>query len=100
MQHIFIVVLATLLAGAAAAQSDGRPKPTESGSKVPPVQYRSAFDGYQPFAEQELRNWRRANEEVRAAGGHAGHKPGQGAAKATAKPQPEAPAHSGHGAHK
>ena len=98
MRQIFVVVLAMLIAGTAAAQSHGRTKPADAGSKVPPVQYRSAFDGYQPFAEQELRNWRRSNEEVGAAGGHAGHKPGQGPGKATSKPQPGAPAPSGDGA--
>ena len=35
------------------------------------MEYRSAFADYKPFADQELANWRRANDEVGAAGGHA-----------------------------
>jgi hypothetical protein len=76
-------------------------------AKVPPVEFRSAFEGYKPFADQEMGDWRKANEEVGAAGGHAGHRPGQGAGTQTSKPQPGsakksegAPADQGHGGHK
>ena len=35
--------------------------------------FQSAFKGYRPFnAEEPLKDWRAANEEVRAAGGHVG----------------------------
>ena len=35
--------------------------------------YRSAFTDYRPFdADAPAKDWREANEEVRAAGGHAG----------------------------
>ena len=35
--------------------------------------YRSPFAGYRPFnADEPLKDWRRANDEVREAGGHAG----------------------------
>ena len=69
---------------AALAPGERRPDPVEPKVKVPPVEYRSALEGYRPFAEQERRDWRKANEEVREA----------------AKPQPGAPAHKGHGGHK
>jgi len=68
------------LAGAAAAQSEGRVTVLDPRAKVPPVEYRSALEGYRPFTEAELRDWRKANEEVGAAGGHAGQQ--------TPKPQP------------
>jgi len=81
---------------------------------VPPVEFRSAFDGYRPYADPDLRDWRRSNEEVGAAGGHAGRRSGQGAGNESSKPQPGnperssapaeksegAPAHQGHGGHK
>jgi hypothetical protein len=91
-----------VLAGAAAAQTDGRANPLDAAAKAPPVEYRSAFEGYRRFAEQELASWRRANEEVGAAGGHAGHRAGQGPGKQTSKPQPGKPESSGetHGGHK
>lgn len=63
--------------------------------------FRSAFEGYQPFADAQPMPWRAANETVRARGGwkayareaaepapaatpdpHAGHAPPQPAAKA------------------
>ena len=114
MRIIFVAVPALLFAGLAVAQSDGRSDPREPGAKVPPVEFRSAFEGYRPFAEQDLRDWRKSNEEVGAAGGHAGHRPGQGPEKPTSKPQPGkaessggsaeksegAPARQGHGGHK
>ncbi len=114
MRIIFNAVPALLLAGTAAAQGDSRAAALDPRAKVPPVEYRSAFDGYRPFAEPEARDWRGANEEVGAAGGHAGHRPGQGPGRQTSKPQPGkpesaggqtektegAPAHEGRGAHK
>jgi len=73
MQKIFAVVPALVLAGCAATQNEPRPDPLDSGANVPPVEFRSAFADYRPFAEQEMQDWRQANEAVREAGGHAGH---------------------------
>jgi hypothetical protein len=73
MRIFFFAVPALLLAGCS-AQGDVRPGPIEPGSRTPAVTYSSAFDGYQPFAEQEMQDWRKANEEVGAAGGHGAHK--------------------------
>ena len=94
MRIIVFAVPALLFAGAAAAQDAGRTNPLDPQAKAPPVEFRSAFDGYRPFVEQERRDWREANEEVGAAGGHAGHRPGQGAG-AVEKPQGE-PSHGDH----
>jgi hypothetical protein len=99
MRFLFAALPALLFAGMAVAQGNGRSDPRDSRVKVAPVEYRSAFEGYRPFAEQELRDWRKSNEEVGAAGGHAGHKPGQDAGKETSKPQPGAPETSGHQGH-
>lgn len=98
MRIILVVVPALLFAGEAAAQK-AAPDPRETGAKVPPVEYRSALEGYRPYAESELRDWRKSNEEV-GAGGHAGDKPGQGPGAHTSKPQPGKPATSGHEGHK
>ena len=103
MHRALFSLPALLLAGAAVAQNAERPNALDPRAKTPPLQYQSAFDGYRPFAEQELRDWRRANDAVRDAGGHAGHQPGQGAGQPASKPQPGTPegsGHQGHGAHK
>jgi hypothetical protein len=95
MRGLFAAWPALAVAGLAAAQGDGRPDPRDPRAKAPPVEYRSAFEGYRPFADAELRDWRRSNEEVGAAGGHAGHQPAPGPGKPAAKPQP-----GQHGEHK
>lgn len=98
MRIFFVAAPALLFAGIAVAQGDGRPDPLDPRAKVPPVEFRSAFEGYRPYADQELRDWRKSNEEVGTAGGHGGaHRPGQSAGK-TSKPQPGKP--EGHGGHK
>lgn len=86
----FVLFLpALVIAGAAAAQGADRPSPKDPKAKVPAVEYRSAFEGYRRFADQDLGDWRKANEEVGAAGGHAGHRPGHGAGDKTSKRRPE-----------
>jgi hypothetical protein len=94
---LFLPVL--IVAGSVAAQSAERPNPTDPKAKVPPIEYRSAFEGYRPFTDQEAGDWRRANEEVGAAGGHAGPRPGQGPGEPTSKPKP-GQADKKHGGHK
>jgi hypothetical protein len=101
MRTIYVVVQAFLFAGMAIAQGDGRSDPRDAEAKAPPVEFRSAFEGYRPFADQNLRDWRKSNQEVGATGGHAGHRPGQGPGAETSKPQPGKPESSGgHGGHK
>ena len=88
MQKLWVVP-ALLFAGCAAAQGDGRANPLDPGVKAAAVQYRSAFEGYQPFADRELSDWRKANAAVGAAG------------QKTPKPAPAGVgAHKGHGGHK
>ena len=74
MPKTFLVVPALLLAGCAATQNQGGPDVTDSRAQVPAVEFRTAFDGYRPFAEEEQRDWRQANDEVGAAGAHGAHK--------------------------
>jgi hypothetical protein len=100
MRIRFLVLPALLLAGAAAAQSAGRMNPADPQASVPPVEYRSAFEGYRPFAEEDLRDWRKSNDAVGAAGGHAGHRPGQGPGQQAPKPQAGKPESSGGPAQK
>jgi hypothetical protein len=97
MRLMFLAVPVLLFAGAAAAQQDGRLDPRDPRAKAPPVEYRSALEGYRPYAEPEPRDWRKSNEEV---GSHAGQRPGQGEGAHTSKPQPSTPAPQGHGDHK
>jgi len=100
MPIAFLVLPALLLAGAASAQSGGRTNPADPRAIVPPVEYRSAFEGYRPFVEEDLRDWRKSNEEVGAAGGHAGHRPGQSPGHHAPKAQGSKPESSGGTAQK
>jgi len=85
MRITLLAVPALLFAGVAVAQGDGRSDPRDPKAKVPPVEFRSAFEGYRPHAEQDLRDWRKSNQEVgktskpqagkpESSGGHGGHK--------------------------
>ena len=78
MRIILAVVPFMGLAACASDRAAAPPNAEAAQTAVPPVEYRSAFADYKPFTDQELANWRKANDEVGAAGGHAGHKPGQG----------------------
>ena len=91
MHKSILFLLAVCAAGTVAAQ-EGLRDPRDPKAQAPRVEYRSSFEGYRRFAaDQDLANWRRANEEVGAAGGHSGHRPGQGPGRETAKPQPGKP---------
>ena len=79
MRTILGAVPALLFVGMAVAQSDGRSDPRDAKAKAPPVEFRSAFEGYRPYAEPELRDWRKSNADVEAA------------AKPAPKPQPDKP---------
>jgi predicted small secreted protein len=74
MRLLLLAAPALLLAGCSTVEGDGRRDPRDAGAKAPAVEFRSAFEGYRPFVEQEMQDWRRANEEVGAAGGHGAHK--------------------------
>jgi hypothetical protein len=94
----YFAVPALLLAGVATAQDGGRPDPTDPRASVPPVEFRSAFEGYRRYADQPLRDWRKSNDEVGAAGAHGAHRPAQspGVPPAGSKPAPVDQGHRGH----
>jgi hypothetical protein len=62
MKRISFAVLA-LAAGATHAEQHP-PSPLDAKAKAPAVRYRSAFEGYRPYAEQERADWRKANDAV------------------------------------
>lgn len=88
---------AALCAAAAAANAQaGKDEPL----------YRSALDGYRSWrADEQLADWKRANDEMKGLGGHAGHLRGAprapGSKPVPAKPlqQDKPAAAGGHGAH-
>lgn len=73
MQRAIFIALAALAAGAAAAQEPPRRDPTDPRAKVPPLEYRSAFAGYERRGEDKLAPWRESNDAVKGGGGHEGH---------------------------
>ena len=94
MRKAAFVALA-LVAGAAAAQDVRQPDPRDPSATVPRIAYRSAFEDYRPLAEPQARNWRKANEEVGAAGGHKDQAATPGAREDRRQSAP-ANAHRGH----
>jgi hypothetical protein len=86
MKIAMLLLLAAAAGGAAFAQSGDANDARAPAAKVPPLTYRSAFDEYRPYREQELASWREVNEEVARVGGHAGVvKAGENAAKPQAE---------------
>ena len=87
-----ILLLLALSLGHTLPVLAGEAKPTDPAAATPAVAYQSTFEGYRPFREEPIANWRALNAEVGAVGGHVGimggaggH--GAGAAKpAAAKP--------------
>lgn len=70
MTKAILFAAAALALAACAGPHPELPVPGEAQRAAGPLQYDSAFDGYRPFAEQGLANWRKANEDVGMAGGH------------------------------
>lgn len=100
MRRSIFIALAALAAGTAVAQETRQPDPTDPRAKVPGVEYRSAFAGYRPLAEEKVTPWGEANEAVKEGGGeHEGHAPGASAQpkpKPAPKPPPAGAEHRGH----
>lgn len=73
MKRAIVLLLSACAGGTAFAQSEGRKDPAKpEASRVPAVTYRSAFEGYQPYRDQEVAPWREVNDEVARIGGHIG----------------------------
>jgi len=83
-----LAVAATL-----AAQHD----PADPAAAVAPLAVESVFRDYRPYHEPAQVDWRKANEEVRRLGGHAGHVPGSASSPEPAKA--ERPLDSSHAEH-
>ncbi len=47
-------------------------RPSDPAASAPSANYRSAFEGYRPFREEPIADWKALNAEVGAAGGHIG----------------------------
>ena len=86
--------------------------PADPAAPAPAATYQSAFEGYQPYRDEPIKDWRAVNDEVarigghigifRSSGGHAGPVPAAGAPAAAAPPAgdpPRAPAPSSQHAH-
>lgn len=84
----WLAVLTALASSAAMAQS----LPASSGSPTPSglPAYKSAFEGYRPFADEKATSWRQANETVYDRGGW------QAYAKSASMDSDAKPGHSGH----
>ena len=72
MKKLLLYGLAASVAGCAAAPEPARPNPSDPKAAAPATTYRSAFEGYTAFRDQEPADWRQLNEEVDKAGGHVG----------------------------
>ena len=79
------LLLAGVCLGYALPAFAAEPQPTDPAGSAPPVAYRSTFEGYRPFREEPIVDWRKLNADVGAAGGHIGIMGGAGG-------------HAGHGA--
>jgi hypothetical protein len=88
-------LMAAALACAAAADAQTPAQSTgERAVSAPP--YRSAYEGYRPYADEPAAPWREVNDTVGRVGGHIGVLRAE-AADATSKP--ETPKEQGHDAH-
>ncbi|HEX6319807.1 MAG TPA: hypothetical protein VFZ84_13190 [Burkholderiales bacterium] len=70
-----LALLALFAGGTAFAQSEGAKDnegPAKTDALVPRVTYRSAFEGYRSYREQQVAPWKEVNEEVARVGGHMG----------------------------
>ena len=81
------ILLSSAFVHAAAAVAQGTP-PADTARAAAPPPYRSAFADYRAWREPEPANWRAANEDAGALGGHMGHVRG----RAPAPPKTPPPA--------
>lgn len=92
----WLAALPALAACAAVAQTPSTPASTGAGTAPPALTYRSALDGYQPFADDKPIPWREANDTVHSRGGWRAYaKEAQGSGDAAA-PSNDVDPHAGH----
>lgn len=66
-RHLLFLLPAVMLA-AGCSPNVTVPDSGLPGAKAPPVEYRSALEGYQAFAGDKLVPWREANDAVKESG--------------------------------
>ena len=57
------------LSGIAAAQTPARPPAAPEVAKTAALPYRSAFEGYKPYTDDKLLNWKEVNDATAQIGG-------------------------------
>jgi len=86
--------LALAQAAPASASSAAPANPAAASSPTPP-EYRSAFEGYQPYTDEKTLSWKEANDRIGSIGGwrvYAKEAQEPATPDAAAKPDP----HAGH----
>ena len=88
------LALAALAAAPVSAQSTAGPAPSPSPqgaahSPTPPLAWRSAFDGYQPYTDAKVLPWKQSNDTVGAVGGWRAYAREAQASEPKAEPAPE-----------
>ena len=76
-KHMTYLLGAVYLPGVSAVYAATAPA-TDAAAPSPVVSYRSAFEGYRPFKEEAVTDWRTLNDEVGRVGGHVGIMGGAG----------------------
>ena len=75
------------LSGIAAAQTPAAASPASGATPHSPLTYRSAFEGYKPYTDDKLLNWKEVNDTTGRIGGWRAY------AKEARQPDDKAPAH-------
>ncbi|MDM0074492.1 hypothetical protein QTH90_08870 [Variovorax sp. J2P1-59] len=92
----WLAALPALAVGAAVAQSPSTPASTGVGGTPPALTYRSALDGYRPFADEKPIPWKVANDTAYNRGGWRAYaREAQGPGDMAA-PSHDADPHAGH----
>ena len=60
-----LLLAPAILAAAGCGSGPRAADPGMPASKAPPLEYRSAFAGFRPFADEPIAPWRDANEAVK-----------------------------------
>jgi hypothetical protein len=96
-----IAVPATMAALSVSAQPPQQPggaAPTP-GAEGRPGDHRSAFEGYQNFADEKVQSWKEANDTVGRIGGWRTYAKEAQEGAAGDQPEGQAPGAAGHGKH-
>ena len=81
------------LSGIAAAQTSVSAAPSSGATPASPLSYRSAFEGYRPYTDDKLLNWKDANDTTGRIGGWRAYAREASETKAVTQPTDKAPAH-------